>query len=159
MNRWSSQSSSKREPMGVHEISATDETLVTRFKQALLDDLAALEYMLDHGLVDDATPRIGAEQEMFLVDSKLRPAPIAAEVLARPNDPRFTTEIGKFNLEANLAPRDFGAGCLRVLERDLEEVVGLARAAAREQHAELLLAGILPTAHQYDLTLENLTAG
>jgi hypothetical protein len=40
-----------------------------------------------------ACVRMGAEQEMFLVDQHLRPAPIAVELLAGLDDPRLTTEI------------------------------------------------------------------
>jgi protoporphyrinogen oxidase len=46
--------------------------------------------------------RVGAEQEMFLVDSSMRPAPLAAEVISRIADARLTTEIARFNLEAIL---------------------------------------------------------
>ena len=99
--------------MGLHDITIDDEILARSFKQALLTDLAALEQMLVQGLVDDITPRIGAEQEMFLVDSQLRPAPVALEVLSRLKHSQFTTEMGKFNIEVNLKPALFGGGCLR----------------------------------------------
>jgi hypothetical protein len=35
----------------------------------------------------------------------MRPAPVAMEVLKNAGDHRLTTELGKFNLEANLSPR------------------------------------------------------
>ena len=69
--------------MGLHEITIDDEILARAFKQALLTDLAALEQMLVQGLVEDVTPRIGAEQEMFRVDSQLRPAPVGAQYSGR----------------------------------------------------------------------------
>ena len=144
--------------MGLHEITIDDEILARAFKQALLTDLAALEQMLVQGLVEDVTPRIGAEQEMFLVDSQLRPAPVALEVLSRLKHPQFTTEMGKFNMEVNLKPALFGGGCLSRMEEELNTLVGLAQTTARECGADILLAGILPTAHQYHLSLDNLTA-
>ncbi len=143
--------------MGMHEIATDDEILARAFKLALLTDLAALEQMLSQPWVWDVTPRIGAEQEMFLVDSQLRPAPVALEVLSRLKHPQFTTEIGKFNLEANITPALFGGCCLSRLEEELNTLTGLARATARESGADILLAGILPTAHQHDLSLDNLT--
>jgi CBS domain-containing protein len=142
--------------MGQHDVQQ-DEARAQAFKLALLNDLEALQTMLDRGLITDGTRRIGAEQEMFLVDSALRPANVISPVLARLNHPQFTTEIGKFNLELNLSPRTFSGPCLREMEAELHSLLGQARAAAREQGAEILLAGTLPTAHQYHLGLDSLT--
>lgn len=143
--------------MGEQSVSGLDEIRSQRFERTLLNDLEALDFMLRHGLIHDATRRIGAEQEIFLVDSSLRPAPVALEVLAKLNHPQFTTEMGKFNIEANLTPRTLEGGCLRDLENELNGLVSLARVAARESGADILLAGTLPTAHQYHLSLDNLT--
>jgi CBS domain-containing protein len=143
--------------MGEQAVSESDEIGSQHFKCALLNDLNALDYMLRNGLIQDATRRIGAEQELFLVDSSLRPAPVALDVLAKLNHPQFTTEMGKFNIEANLRPRTLEGKCLHDLEDELTSLLGLAREAARGSGAEILLAGTLPTAHQYHLTLDNLT--
>src|SRR5205085_2236112 len=95
--------------------------------------------------------------EMFLVDRNLNPAPLAYEILSRAKDPRLTTEIARFNLEANLTPLAWGGLCLRSMHRELEEVIQLARTSARDCGADVLLAGILPTLQPSDLSLENLT--
>ena len=94
---------------------------------------------------------------MFLVDRSLRPAPLAIEVLERAGDARLTTEIARFNLEANLTPLELTGRCFHSMYEELEEVVGKARLAATELGADVLLAGILPTLKVSDLTLENLT--
>jgi CBS domain-containing protein/gamma-glutamyl:cysteine ligase YbdK (ATP-grasp superfamily) len=144
--------------MGEHIKSAAhDGREAQAFMKALLDDLAALQQMLEGGLIEGGVRRIGAEQEMFLVDRAMRPAPVAVEVLRRAGDARLTTEIGKFNLEANLSPRAFAGDCLAELERELTELVSAARGAAGACGADVLLTGILPTLHQSDLTLENQT--
>ena len=49
--------------------------------KALLADVHALETMLEEGMVESGIRRIGAEQEMFLVDELGRPVPKALEVL------------------------------------------------------------------------------
>src|ERR1022692_1363239 len=117
--------------MGQHTIlEAQDEVQARAFQQALLKDLAALEYLCDTGAIEDGMSRVGAEQEMFLVDRLLRPAPIAPEVLTGINDPRLTTEIGRFNLEANLSPRAFKGRCLYEMEEEARELVGIVRQAA-----------------------------
>jgi CBS domain-containing protein/gamma-glutamyl:cysteine ligase YbdK (ATP-grasp superfamily) len=144
--------------MGEHNVEQElDEHKLHEYTQALLADLRALAFMLEQGTLEKGVHRLGAEQEMFLVDQCLRPAPLAMEVLERAGDPRLTTEIARFNLEANLTPQLLTARCFHLLQRELEEVVGKARAAAAEFDAEVLLAGILPTLRVSDLTLDNLT--
>src|SRR5690606_10245873 len=103
------------------------------------------------------TRRIGAEQEMFLVDDDLRPAPVAMEALAAANDPRLTTELGLFNLEANASPRVFTGTCLSAMHAELEELVTRSDRAARARGARVLLCGILPTLERAELTLDAMT--
>jgi CBS domain-containing protein len=144
--------------MGEHNVEQSlDDQKLRAYMKALLDDLRALEFMLDHDLIESGVRRIGAEQEMFLVDRSLRPAPIGTQVLQLARDPRLTTEIAKFNLEANLTPRLFTGRCLHDLEEEIEEVIRRTRAAAAEFDANVLLSGILPTLETRDLTLENMT--
>jgi CBS domain-containing protein len=144
--------------MGEHAVSQQlDERRQMSFMRALLEDLRALEQMLAAGDIEEGVRRIGAEQEMFLVGRDLQPAPVSPEVLKRANDPRLTTEIAKFNLEANLTPLDLGGRCFNELERELRELVGLVRASARECGADVLLTGILPTLQKSDLTLDSIT--
>ncbi|MBD0325441.1 MAG: hypothetical protein ICV68_03370, partial [Pyrinomonadaceae bacterium] len=144
--------------MGEHNIEQElDELKLRAYSKALLNDLRALELMLENGLIESGIRRIGAEQEMFLVDENLRPAPVAEEVLKIVNDPRLTTEIARFNLEANLTPQDLRGRCFRQMEQELEEAIKLTREAANSLMADVLLAGILPTLTMSDLTLANIT--
>ena len=144
--------------MGEHDTtSAEDPRLLRSFMKAILGDLQALEYMLDKRMFEEDARRIGAEQEMFLVDKGLQPAGVAPDVLTKVGDPRLTTELARFNLEANLSPQTFTGGCLRAMEAEAVELVGKARSAARDCGADVLLAGILPTLRLSDLTLDNMT--
>ena len=80
--------------MGEHAVNReSDDQRLRAFMKALLEDLRALEQMLDAGLIESGVRRVGAEQEMFLVDRGLRPAPVAVEVLKRVGDPRSTRNI------------------------------------------------------------------
>src|SRR5690606_22902519 len=101
--------------------------------------------------------RIGAEQEMFLVDKGWRPAPRAREVLERLGSGSFTTELALYNLEANVEPRLLEGECFSALEARLRELVQEVRAAAAGLEAEVVLTGILPTLGKSDVTLDNLT--
>ncbi|HEY3580639.1 MAG TPA: CBS domain-containing protein, partial [Pyrinomonadaceae bacterium] len=124
---------------------------------ALLEDLGALACMLEEGCIESGVTRIGAEQEMFLVDRHLRPAPVSLEVLEYARDQRLTTEIARFNLEANLTPLQLENNCFSRMEEELKELIELARTGAATQGADILLSGILPTLQKSDLTLDNLT--
>ncbi|MHC4958467.1 MAG: CBS domain-containing protein [Planctomycetota bacterium] len=144
--------------MGEHEtFTRLEEDGRRDFVRALLDDVKALEHMIDHGLIESDVKRIGAEQEYFLVDSSCEASPVAGKVLATLDDPAFTTELALFNLEANLPPYRFQADCLARMERDLDRLLGQLRVAAAAHGADVLLAGILPTLQPSDLHVGNMT--
>jgi len=144
--------------MGEHKVEENaDEQKAQAFMKALLEDLRALAFMLEDGRVESGVTRIGAEQEMFLIDRYLRPAPVSLEVLEYANDSRLTTEIARFNLEANLTPLKLENNCFSRMEEELTELIAIARNGAATQDADILLAGILPTLQKSDLTLDNLT--
>lgn len=127
------------------------------FMRRLLDDLHALEVMLDSGIIESGVRRVGAEQELFLVDRSWRPALAAINLLECIKDDHFTTELGLFNLEINLDPHEFGGDCLRKMEQQLDELLNKLRLVAKEHGVQAVLAGILPTIRKSDLGLENMT--
>lgn len=122
----------------------------------LLGDVEALGRMLEAGGFDEEH-RIGAELEMFLIGDTLGPACVGPAVLKAANDPRLTPELAQFNLEANATPLLFRGSCLRDLQAELVELVGLVEQAARTQNARVVLAGILPTLQARHLGVENMT--
>src|SRR5262245_46366950 len=117
--------------MGTQEITRDlDAANLRLFITRLLHDLQALEVMIDTGAIESGVRRIGAEQELFLVDSSRRPAPVALEILEAANDPHLTTELGRFNLEINLDPLEVGGNCLARMERELNALLAKVRAIA-----------------------------
>ena len=87
------------ETMGEQNVRLNkDETTYQAFMKALLAEVHALETMLDSGLIESGVHRIGAEQEMFLIDRAHKPANKALEILDGIGDGRFTHELGLFNL-------------------------------------------------------------
>lgn len=134
----------------------TDTEQLRVFTKRLLDDLRALEQVIDGGLVESGIRRIGAEQELFLVDDHWRPATAATEVLDVVDDPRVTGELGRFNLEFNLDPKEFGGDCLSQLEREIDELLATVRRGAAQCGVKVALTGILPTLRKSDLSLDNM---
>jgi len=143
--------------MGEQNVEQTaDEQTRRAFMKALLDEVRALEDMLDAGMIESGIRRIGAEQEMFLVDQSSRPALTAMQILETISDSRFTHELGLFNMEANLSPLDLGGDCLRQLEREANEVLGIARKKAADVGSRIALVGILPTLTREHMSLESM---
>ncbi|MEM8930049.1 MAG: CBS domain-containing protein [Acidobacteriota bacterium] len=144
--------------MGDHNVeTGRDPEALRIFMQQVLDDAQALELLLERGAFETGIRRIGAEQEIFLVEPEtMRPSLLGMEVLAAIDDPHYTTELGRFNLECNLDPQVLGPGCFDAMEAQLREMLDLGRRSAREVGAEVLLVGILPTLQKADLTLDNM---
>jgi CBS domain-containing protein len=134
----------------------TDEKTHQAFMKSLLAEVHALETLLDTGMIESGVHRIGAEQEMFLVDRAWKPATRALDILDVIDDPRFTHELGLFNLEANLSPRRLGGDCLRKLEEEAEQVYRHARATAAKFDCDIALIGILPTLAKGNLGLDSM---
>jgi CBS domain-containing protein len=144
--------------MGTQQVEhAHDGEQMRTFITHLLHDIHALENMITGGMIESDIRRIGAEQEVFLVDHAWRPAPVGLEILATTDDPHYTTELGRFNLEINLDPLVFAGECLSQMERDLTALLATLRTGAHRHGAEIVLTGILPTLRKSDLALSNMT--
>jgi len=126
------------------------------FMKSLLEEVRALEAMLDKGMVESGVSRIGAEQEMFLINSARKPALTALDVLEKLDDDRFTHELGLFNIEANLSVQEFHSDCLSRMEAEAQEVYAKAREAAHKCDSEIALVGILPTLTKENLGLDSM---
>lgn len=127
------------------------------FTQALLREIRALERMLAEDMMESRVRRVGAEQELILVDRRHHVAPVAMDVLAALEDERFTTELARFNVEVNIPPMVVTPTLLSAMEQALDEHVARVREAAKDVGAEVVLTGILPCLNQRDLSLENMT--
>lgn len=113
--------------------------------------------MIEHDMIEKGVRRIGAEQELCLVDATWRPAPIILDVLPKINNGHFTTELAKFNMEINLDPIEFNDGCIASLEKNLVKNIGTAEKVLKAQDAKVILTGILPTIRNKDLSISNMT--
>lgn len=132
------------------------ESVRQTFMKSLLDEVRALEAMLDKGMIESGVSRIGAEQEMFLINSARKPALTALDVLEQLDDDRFTHELGLFNIEANLSVQEFNSDCLSRMEAEAQEVYAKARHAAQKCDSEIALVGILPTLTKDNLGLDSM---
>jgi hypothetical protein len=96
--------------MGEQNVSRLqDQEQMKKFVRYLLNDVKALEYMLENDWFESDITRIGAEQEMCLINNKTyKPVSIAMDVLEKMKDHEWVeTELARFNLEINLTPTNF----------------------------------------------------
>jgi CBS domain-containing protein/gamma-glutamylcysteine synthetase len=135
----------------------SDPESMRAFMRALLEDVRALERMLAGEWFETGVRRIGAEQEMFLVDRGLRPANKSLTLLDELPRSSFTTELGQFNLELNLTPLVFQKDCLARLHQELDERMAEVREVAARHGVRVLLTGILPTLEKRHLGLDSMT--
>ena len=127
------------------------------FMHAILQDVRALERMIAEQRFETGVRRIGAEQEMFIIDQQWVPARGALKILEllRPDD-HYTTELGMFQLEANCDPQVFTGDGLSRMQAQLDALVNRAREAARQAEMDVVLMGILPTMRKSDLALDSM---
>ena len=114
--------------------------------------------MLSDSAFDFERPTMGLEIELNLVDAEFEPAMRNADVLAAIADDQFQTELGQFNIEINVPPRELGSGNQAELEDTLRASLNQAEARSREIGAHIVMIGILPTLGQEHLTRDSISA-
>lgn len=145
--------------MGAHAVKAIESLRERKeFLYHLLNDVKALEMMLEQDIFEHGVRRIGAEQELCLVDKNFRPACNALEVLDHLKDPHFTNELALFNLEINLDPLELTKDCFSKIDRELTRLISKGDAVANQiDQNKIILTGILPTLRKRDLVFKNIT--
>lgn len=127
------------------------------YTRHILNDIKALEIMLDRKMFEVTPQRIGAEQEMGIVGKDWIPSMVYDKILKAVNDDHFTTELGRFNLEINLDPLIFSGDCFSKMHKQLDTLLNKAKAAANKYDAKIVLAGIMPTLGRAQLKFEFMT--
>ena len=144
--------------MGEHNVRRDAEpSKLRKFTNHLMRDVRALELMLHEDMFESGTRRIGAEQELFMVDERGDPAPVIEEVLERNSDERIVTELTRYNVEFNMDPLRFGGDCFQQMEASTSELVETVRGLTQQVDSEIALTGILPTAHLSDFAMDYMT--
>lgn len=130
---------------------------MARFRRRLRRCLGVLEDLLADPGFGRGPRTLGAELECSLVGPDVAPFPANDRILARVADPRWTVELDRFNVEANLDPRPLAGSSLSGLRVQLEEVLGILGRAAGDHGARIATVGILPTAGIEDLRADAMT--
>src|SRR5580704_9088576 len=86
------------------------------YREKVRQCLDVFARMLRESKFDTDTRQIGVEIELYLVDADGMPAMTNTSALEAIADPSFVSELGRFNLEINLPPRQFWGDALSALE-------------------------------------------
>jgi gamma-glutamyl:cysteine ligase YbdK (ATP-grasp superfamily) len=141
------------------EVDATTFTREARkqHREKVRKGLDVLARMLNESRFDFERPMVGLEIELNLVDDELQPAMRNAEVLKAIADPSFQTELGRFNIEVNVAPRRLVGGGFSSFEQSVRKSLNDADPRARQVGCKLVMIGILPTLRADHVTLDSVS--
>jgi gamma-glutamyl:cysteine ligase YbdK (ATP-grasp superfamily) len=133
---------------------ATDFEL---FNKHLQQETRLLGQWFEDGAFSLRVPVCGLELEAWLIDRQALPAPVNRQFLEQMNDPLVVPELAKFNVELNVDPEPLHGKALSQLHRGLQQTWDRCGAVAADLDTRLVMAGILPSVTQQDLTLANMS--
>jgi hypothetical protein len=114
--------------------------------------------MLAEARFESENPMCGLEVELNLVDDSCDPAMKNAEVLEAIADPAFVTELGQFNLEINVPPRELAGDGFGEFESTLRTSLNAAEDKSSEVDVHMVMVGILPTLDEVHMAIDMLSA-
>jgi gamma-glutamyl:cysteine ligase YbdK (ATP-grasp superfamily) len=129
-----------------------------KYREKVRRSLDALARMLREDLFEKNPARVGQEIELNLVDAQGIPSMRNADVLDALADPAWGVEVGQFNLEINVPPRQLAGDALAELEQVVRDDLNAADEKARSTGTRLVMVGILPTLQKDDVHLGTLSA-
>src|SRR5690348_536048 len=116
-----------------------------KYRDKVRRSLDVFARMLREHLFEADPAQVGLEIELNLVDDQGRPSMRNADVLEAIADPAWATELGQFNLEINVPPRELAGNSIAGLETEVRGSLNAGDAKAREIGNHLVMIGILPT--------------
>src|SRR3984885_4905750 len=122
-----------------------------RYRDKVRRSLDAFARMLRERQFDENPSMVGQEIELNLVDDTGMPSMRNAEALEAIADPAWATEVGQFNLEINVPPRQLGGDAFDGLEAEVRADLNAGDTTAHGSGSRLVMIGILPTLGKDDV--------
>lgn len=116
-----------------------------RYREKVTLCLDVFARMLAFSHFEFDKPMTGMEIELNLVGRDYRPRMDNAEVLRRIEDPEYQTELGRYNIEFNVSPRQLLGDSALDLEGELRTSLNEAERRSAELGTHIMMIGILPT--------------
>src|SRR5579863_1209051 len=129
-----------------------------RYRDKVRRSLDAFARMLRERQFDENPSMVGQEIELNLVDASGMPSMGSTEALEAIADPAWATEVGQFNLEINVPPRQLAGDAFDELEREVRADLNAADSKARTVGSHLVMIGILPTLDEHDVNQSAMSA-
>jgi len=130
-----------------------------QYRRKLRRCMEALERMLAERRFDRPRAVMGLEIELNLADDSGHPVMLNEPVLEAIASGDFQTELGRFNIEVNIAPHQLDGGVFEELREEIDTGLRYADRKAAEVGARLVTVGILPTLADGHAVLDNLSRG
>ena len=137
------------------KISGEDRRI---YGDKLRRSLDALTRMVRQRTFEADPSQVGLEIELNLVGGQMAPSMRNAQVLEALTDPAWETELGQFNLEVNVSPRQLSGNALAELEQQIRASLNAADHKARGAGSRLVIIGILPTLGEQHVSQSTLSA-
>ena len=129
-----------------------------RYRDKVRRSLDVFARMLREHRFEGEPAQVGVEIELNLVDGQGEPSMRNADVLDAIADPAWATELGQFNLEINVPPRELGGDAVADLEKEIRDSLNRADERARSTGSRLVMVGILPTLREEHMHEDTISA-
>ena len=121
-----------------------------RYREKVQQCLDVFERMLSFAHFEFDRPMTGMEIELNLVGADFRPRMDNAKVLEHIADPEYQTELGRYNIEFNVAPRPLPGNSAMELEEVLRTSLNRAQAKCMELDNRIIMICLLYTSDAAD---------
>jgi gamma-glutamyl:cysteine ligase YbdK (ATP-grasp superfamily) len=121
-----------------------------RFEQKLVQEMEFVRLLFAEKRFDNSTRKLGYELELCLLDPLGNPAGLNQKVLQQADNPLFTYELARYNLEINGHAFNVDSQVFQNIQADLEQLFHQIVKVTDDLQIEPGLFGVLPSlSHEY----------
>jgi gamma-glutamyl:cysteine ligase YbdK (ATP-grasp superfamily) len=121
------------------------------YREKVRTCLEVFETMLGESRFDAVAQRVGLEIEFNLVDNHGYAAMTNADVLAAIDDPAWTSELGRFNVELDAEPATLSDSVFGLIEESIGNTLAHAFKRAEAAGSRMMMVGMLPSLRHSDI--------
>lgn len=125
------------------------------FQQRLEQETGLLRQLFADRAFDNSSRKLGYELELCLADRHGNPSRINTQVIDAANNPLFTTELARFNMELNGNVFAYRGNVFGQIEADLAELFRQAEDAAAGLDTQIGMFGVFPSVCEEHLEPES----
>jgi gamma-glutamyl:cysteine ligase YbdK (ATP-grasp superfamily) len=127
------------------------------FRVRLHEQVEQLQHIINAPGFSEGEASLGAELELYIVDSEGLPSPKNMQLLDMLKHPLLTEELNKFNLEFNLSPVAAKGKPFSAMTNEVAPFLTSLKASAKSIDTQIAMLGILPTLTESHLQRDCMT--